>query len=109
VLEPDTSLLQLRQQVLLPTSRLPGQMYGQGIMHRRQLLRWRHAIGRYFQDTTRDLPAQAGDTNHKKFVQIGSKNGQELDPFEEGMALVEGFLQDTPVKLQPAQFAVDIQ
>jgi hypothetical protein len=45
------------------------------------------------------LPAQAGDANHKKFVQIGGKNGQELDAFEKGMALVEGLLQDAPVKL----------
>jgi hypothetical protein len=38
------------------------------------------------------LAAQAGDANHKKFVQIAGENGQELDTFEERVALVEGFL-----------------
>ena len=81
----------------------------QGLVNRGQLFRWGHAIRRYFQHTTRHLTAQARHANHKKFVQIRRKNGQELDPFEEGMVLVEGFLQDAPVKLQPAQFAVNIQ
>ena len=50
---------------------------------------------------------QRADAHHKELIQIGAVDGKELDPLRKGNILVLAQRKDPPVKIQPAQFAVD--
>jgi len=49
-----------------------------------------------------------GDADHEELVHVGVADGQELDPLEQRVALVEGLLEASPVELQPGQLPVDV-
>jgi hypothetical protein len=70
--------------------------------------RRRGAIHRQLDYPRIHLFADAGYTHHEEFVQVRAEDGQELDPFQERVALILGFFQDAPVKLQQAQFTVNV-
>ncbi len=58
-------------------------------------------------DVGLDLPPQTGDAHHIEFIEVGSGNRQEAKPFEQRMGRIRGFFQNSPVKGQPGQFAVN--
>ena len=49
----------------------------------------------------------AGHANLDKLIQIAGGNGQELDPFQQGIARILGFFEDTAIKAQPRFVAAD--
>ena len=104
----DPGLFQFRQDVEMPAIRVPGQIGQQLATDGGQLLGRRHAIRRRFDCPSLQLSAQAGNTDHEELVQVAGKNGQKLDPLQQGMALIQRFFQHLTVELKPAQFAVDV-
>ena len=44
----------------------------------------------------------------KEFIQIAGGNGQEFDPFQNGVAFIIGLFQHSPVKGQPGSFTIYI-
>ena len=56
-----------------------------------------------------DLLHQAADPDHEELVQVGGEDGEELEPLEQGDAVVLGLVEDAAVELQPGEFAVDVQ
>ena len=49
-----------------------------------------------------NLLFDSSDPNFEELVQIRTEDCQELDPFDQGLSWVLGFLQNTSVKFQPA-------
>ena len=73
------------------------------------LLGGQAAIDAVIHDTGADLLFQAADTFHEKFVQIGADDTDELEPFQQRVGFVPGFVQNPLVELQPGQLAVEIK
>ena len=82
------------------------------VAHHRQtlahLLLGATAVHRQFPYPRTDLLLEATDAFHEKFVQIGTDDGQKLDPLQQRIARVLGFVQHSLVEGQPSQFAVQI-
>ena len=66
-------------------------------------------LGRGFENPFLQLPLEAGDTDHKKFVEIVGEYREELDAFQERVALVPSLVQHVPVEPDPAQLTVDVE
>ena len=49
----------------------------------------------------------AGHANFDKLIQITGGNGQEFNPFQQGIAWILGFFEDTAIKAQPRLVAAD--
>ena len=85
--------------------------HDQGIGLRRdrvELLGRGAAVDRQILDPAQLLAFQAGHAGHEEFVDVGSGDGQEAQPLEQGMRHVGRFLQHPPIERQPRQFAVEI-
>src|SRR5436309_14647406 len=46
-------------------------------------------------------------TNLEKLIQVRADNGEELNSLDQGLSGVLRFLENAPVELKPAQFAID--
>ena len=64
----------------------------------RQLLRRGHAVLGGRQYAGADLSAKPGDANHEEFVEVGRRDGQEAQLFEQRMIAIGGFLQNPPIE-----------
>ena len=82
---------------------------GQRLTDSSQLLLRRHTIGTQRGNMRLHLVLQPGQAHHNKFIQVGVKNGKKFDTLQQWMAIILRFLEDTPVELNPAQVAIDIQ
>lgn len=49
---------------------------------------------------------QAANADHEPLVEVGAKDGAELEPLEEGDRLVECLVEHAAVKAQPAELTV---
>jgi len=76
---------------------------------RSQLLIGRQAVRRDFFDLAGDLRLQSRHPHHEKFVQVLREDGQEFEPLVKWNSFVAGFVQYTPVELQPRKLSVDEQ
>ena len=74
----------------------------------RNLLARAAPIGRHFLHSGDHLLFKAADAFHEEFVEIGSRNGQELYPLQQRIARVRSLGENPPVECQPRQFAVEI-
>src|SRR5262249_24845836 len=54
-----------------------------------------------------ELLLQARDANHEKLVEVGRKDRQKFQPFEQRLRRIERFIQHAAVELDPAEFAVE--
>jgi hypothetical protein len=52
---------------------------------------------------------QARDSNLEELVEIGARNAQELDPFEQGNAAVLRLFQHALIEFQERQLAIDVE
>ena len=66
-----------------------------------------HAIRSGLQVALGNAPLEPRHPDHEKFVHIGAEYGHELDPFEQGHTVIEGFFKHAPVEFEPGQFTVD--
>ena len=46
-----------------------------------------------------DLLLEGRHSHHEVFVQVGAKNRQELQRFQQGSALIQGFVEHPPIEL----------
>ena len=51
---------------------------------------------------------KAGDPYHVVFIQIRMSDGNEFDPFQQGLRLVLCFSENALIKSQPGQFPVQV-
>jgi hypothetical protein len=72
-----------------------------------ELLLGRPSVGALFGDALADLAGQARDADHEELVEIGGGDRQEAQPFQQRMARILRFLEDSPVELQPGELAID--
>lgn len=70
--------------------------------NRSKLLRGGLSIDRGFADPAAHLCFQPGDADHHEFVEVGPRNRQEPQPFEQGITGIARFRQHTAVEGQPA-------
>jgi hypothetical protein len=66
-------------------------------------------VHRQILDSLELLPLQARDPGHEEFVEVGSRDRQEAQPFEQRMRRIGGFLEHAAVERQPRQLAVEEQ
>jgi hypothetical protein len=50
---------------------------------------------------------EPGDTNLEKFIEIGTHDRQESNPFEQRVPRILGLLKHAAIKRKPAQLAVE--
>ena len=75
-----------------------------------KLIARRHAVGAGADgDARSDFLLQAADADHEEFVEVGSEDGQELDPLQQRHGAIERFFENATIELQPAKLAIDVQ
>ena len=57
-------------------------------------------------DTGGLLSFQASDAFAEELVQVAAGDCDELEPFQKRVAIIERFVEDAPVEVQPAELAV---
>ena len=67
------------------------------------------AVGRAGDLAGLDLLAQTGDADLEELVEVAGEDGQELDPFEQRVALVARLVEDARVEFEPRQLAIDVR
>ena len=55
------------------------------------------------------LLLRSPDPDHEELIQVGAKNGQELESLQQRYRLILRFFKYPAVEFQPAQIAVDVQ
>ena len=105
--ELDSVLLQLGQQDVVQALPLQLHQLGHLLRDRRKLFGRRHTIGRHVLHAGRDLPAKSSHPDHVELVKVGTEDRQEFDALEQPVPGVESLVQDSSVKLEPAQLAID--
>jgi hypothetical protein len=108
VVNPDALFPQLRQNRLQAMVRLFHQAHhlpadGHKLCPRA------HAIEPGIHRARVHLRQQPGDANHKKLVEVGPQNRQELQPLQRRVLFVLRLLQHAPLKCQQRQLAVHVQ
>ena len=73
-----------------------------------ELLGRRHAVGRQVGDAGLDLLTQAGHADHEELAEVRAQDREELDAFEQGVALVLGLFEHAALEGQHAELAVDV-
>ena len=75
---------------------------------RGELLPGGQPVDRAQVDILQLLPLQPRDTDGEEFVQVRAGDGQEAQPFQQGMGAVHRFFQHPLVEGEPGEFAVEI-
>ena len=74
---------------------------------RSQDLRRGEAIWKYFHDMGLHLLADARNAHHEKLVHVRAEDGKELQPFEQWIGFIQGFVEDAALEFEQAEFSVD--
>ena len=98
---------QRRHQFLFPEIVLGGDQLVHQSLNGVERFRRRHAVGADVAGLALDLLFDAGDANLEKFIEIVAEDGHEFDPLDQRLGWILRFLQNAPVKFEPAQLAVD--
>ena len=53
-------------------------------------------------------PMQPRDAHHEELVEVACEDGEELDSFEQGDALILGERQHPGVEVEPGQLAIEV-
>ena len=73
-----------------------------------QLLSGRFAVQSFLVIADIYLIHEAGDTHHKKLIQVGGCDRQKFQPVHDHIGLVIGLLQYPVIKIQPASLSVNV-
>ena len=74
-----------------------------------ELLARRPAVGRERADAGLELALEPADALAVELVEVVGRDGDEPDALQERRARVEGLEEDAPVKVDPAQLAVEVE
>ena len=72
-----------------------------------QLFGRRQSLGALGTDAGAHLRPEAGDADHEEFIEVVRRDREKLQPLQQWMSAVGGFFEDTPVEIEPGQFAID--
>jgi hypothetical protein len=80
------------QEIILPAGFMSLKMDGQLTAYGQHLIRRRHGVGWDLAGSSRNLTAEARYSHHEELVEIRREDCQKLDPFQQWMSRVFGFL-----------------
>ena len=100
-------IIKRRAQVFRPAAVLIADKRVHVLDHDIQGLARRQAVEARFGIPVFNALHDAGNANFDKLIQIAGGNGQELDPFQQGIVWILGFFEHTAVKAQPRFIAAD--
>src|SRR5882672_7011175 len=72
-----------------------------------QRLRGRQSVEAALGLAAFDLLLQSRHAHLEEFVEVGTDDGEEFEPFEQGVRGIESLVEHTLVEFQPAQLAVE--
>ena len=98
---------QRRHQFIFPEIVLSGDQLVHQSLDGIERFRRRHAVGANIAGLALDLLFDAGDANLEKLIEIIAEDGHEFDPLDQRLGRVLRFLQNAPVKFEPAQLAIN--
>ena len=52
---------------------------------------------------------EGGDADFKELVQVRTDDGEEFEPFEEGLGRVLSLFENALIKLEPAELAIQVR
>ena len=52
---------------------------------------------------------EGGDADFKELIQVRTDDGEEFEPFEEGLGRVLSLFENALIKLQPAEFPIQVR
>ncbi len=107
VVDADVVLGQRRHQFIAPERILGRHHFVRGALDGVEGIGRRQSIRPDIARFAFDLLLDAGDTDLEKFIEIGTEDGEEFYPLNQRLGRVLRFFQDAPVKLKPAQLAID--
>src|SRR5258705_2795917 len=105
--ELDSVLLQLGQQDVVQALPLQLHQLGHLLRDRRTLFGRRHTIELHVLHAGPDRPRKSSHPDHVELVKVGAEDRQEFDALEQPVPGVESLVQNSSVKLEPAQLAID--
>ena len=73
-----------------------------------QLLLGRSPVGGPLGHARFYLLFEGRHAHHEKFIQVGAEDRRELQPLQQGVAIVHRLVQHSPVELNPTQFPVEV-
>ena len=74
-----------------------------------QLRAGRHSVRTSVRDARLHLAHQARYPHHKKLVEVGAQDGQELHALQQRIPVVLGLFQNAPLKSQQAELPIDVE
>lgn len=105
----DALFFQLGQQLLakavLPVFVEIGDAFADG----KKFLRGRHAVGTGFEGAAFELALEAGDTNHKKLVEVGADDGEKFNALEKRILIILRFFENARLESEETDLAVEIE
>jgi hypothetical protein len=105
--QSDAMILERRQQqIVKAVPCLPEQRINP-VVNCGELLRGSHSIGWSLENPGGYLAAKSRNPDHVKLVQVGVEDRQEFETLEQRVSIVERFVKDPGVELEPAQLAID--
>ena len=103
------SARQLRPQLVHPHARLLGHLVAGAGANHLELFVGAEAVDRRVVDAGAELLEQGRDPHHEELVEVGGRDGQELDALEQRVRGVGGLGQHAAVELEPAELPIDIE
>jgi hypothetical protein len=97
-----------RQEPVPQALHLPVDRNAQPLGDCEQLLFGKLTVVRTLVDLGVDLLFEARDADHKVLVEVGPVNRNELQAFEQGVALVERLFENAVIELNPRKLAVNV-
>ncbi|MNH05080.1 hypothetical protein D3C79_643940 [compost metagenome] len=107
--EADLVFFQLRQQHVVEDRVLAIDFAVHQLADPRQRLVRLQAVGAGLFTGEGDLLLQARHTNFEELIQVAGKDQQELQPLQQGIALIQRLFQHADIELQLGQLAVNVQ
>src|SRR5262245_46970373 len=100
-------LVQTRQDLFEQAAHLHFEQRAQAFRDKPQLRRRRKPVGREQQRIGVELFLQARNADHKKLIEVGRKDREKFQPFEQRLRRVERLVEHAAVELNPTEFSVE--
>src|SRR5262245_2387090 len=105
--DPHVVLLQPRQNLFEQATHLHFEQRAQAFRDEPQLRRRRKPVGGEQQRVGVELLLKARNADHKKLIEVGRKDREKFQPFEQRLRRVERLVEHAAVELDPTELAVE--
>src|SRR5215212_5915688 len=103
----DTLFIKFWQQLLVEKMKGGSIQFMRHFPCRGQNLGRGEAIWEYFHNPGFHLFSDPRYAHHEKFIHVRAKDGEEFEPLEKRIPVIQGFIQNTPLKFKQAEFPID--